>query len=136
MCAEGILTADDDKQVMNTTGKPVIFEWMPEADPQGSDIMLNYSDNELNIAYTENGALALRTSGSEVLDLFATIGALRNADEEEIIARFVSALHEDADLAMKTLFYARDVRGGLGGGQPLQAARFVAWRCGPLRAAR
>ncbi|MBQ6836177.1 MAG: DUF2828 domain-containing protein, partial [Clostridia bacterium] len=62
--------------------------------------MLNYSDNELNIAYTENGALTLRTSGSEVLDLFATIGALRNADEEEIIARFVSALNEDADLAM------------------------------------
>ena len=114
MCAEGILAADDDQQVMNTTGKPVIFEWMPEANPQGSDIMLNYSDNELNIAYTENGALTLRTSGSEVLDLFATIGALRNADEEEIIARFVSALHEDADLAMKTLFYARDVRGGLG----------------------
>ena len=48
------------------------------------------------------------------LDLFATAGGLRNAAEEEIRKRFVRAYAENADTAMKILFYARDVRGGLG----------------------
>lgn len=69
---------------------------------------------ENNKTYTENGALTYGTSLSDCLDLFATIGALRNADEEEIIKRFVRAYAEDPDMAMKTLFFARDIRGGLG----------------------
>ena len=55
-----------------------------------------------------------RSTGSELLDLFATVGALRRADEQEITDRFLRAWTEDNDLAMKLLFYARDVRGGLG----------------------
>ena len=51
---------------------------------------------------------------SDCLDLFATIGALRNAADEDVIRRFVKAYAEDPDLAMKTLFFARDIRGGLG----------------------
>ena len=76
--------------------------------------MLEYIKIEANRAYTENGALSYATTHSDCLDLFATIGALRSAGEQEIISRFQSAFAEDPDLAMKTLFFARDVRGGLG----------------------
>ena len=76
--------------------------------------MLNELKNEINRTLTENGAMALQTTGSDCLDLFATIGALRNAEEQEIIARFIRAYAEDRDLAMKMLFYCRDIRGGLG----------------------
>ena len=36
------------------------------------------------------------------------------ADDDEIITRFMRAYAENRDIAMKTLFYARDIRGGLG----------------------
>lgn len=67
-----------------------------------------------NQTHTENGAVAYRSTGKGCLDLFATIGALRRADESAICSRFLKAYAEDPDLAMKILFYARDVRGGLG----------------------
>ena len=76
--------------------------------------MLNELKNEENRTLTENGAATLLSTGSDCLDLFATIGALRNAREQEIIARFTRAYAEDRDLAMKMLFYSRDIRGGLG----------------------
>ena len=76
--------------------------------------MLEYLKNENNRTYTENGAVTHMTTYSDCLDLFATIGALRSRSEQEILNRFVRAFTEDPDLAMKTLFFARDVRGGLG----------------------
>lgn len=76
--------------------------------------MLEYLKNETNKALTENGAASYRTSCSDCLDLFATIGALRHVDENEIINRFMRAYTENPDIAMKILFFARDVRGGLG----------------------
>ena len=76
--------------------------------------MLEHLKNEANRTYTENGAVTYATTYSDCLDLFATIGALRSSDEQEIISRFVRAFTEDPNLALKTLFFARDVRGGLG----------------------
>ena len=76
--------------------------------------MLEHLKNEANRTYTENGAVTHTTTYCDCLDLFATIGALRSAGDQEILGRFVRAFTEDPDLAMKTLFFARDVRGGLG----------------------
>lgn len=67
-----------------------------------------------NITYTENGALTNASSLSSNLDLFSTIGAIRNQSTDEILRRFHNAYSEDKDLAIKILFFARDVRGGLG----------------------
>ena len=46
--------------------------------------MLEYIKNEANRTLTENGAVTHATTGSDCLDLFATVGALRSADEAEI----------------------------------------------------
>ena len=79
--------------------------------------MLKFLKKEANMTHTENGAVTYRSTQSECLDLFATIGALRRERDEEITNRFLRAYAEDADLAMKTLFFARDIRGGIGGGR-------------------
>lgn len=76
--------------------------------------MTEYIKQEANMTKTENGAAAYGSTGSECLDLFATVGALRRESDAEIITRFVRAYTEDPDAAMKLLFFARDIRGGLG----------------------
>ncbi len=76
--------------------------------------MLQYLKQEANKTFTENGAATLRTTHSDCLDLFATVGALRRESEEEITDRFMRAFSEDKDIAVKLLFFTRDVRGGLG----------------------
>ncbi len=76
--------------------------------------MLKYLKNEANITFTENGAVTYASTNSDCLDLFGTIGALRHADDKEIITRFIRAFTENPDIAMKLLFFARDIRGGLG----------------------
>ncbi len=71
---------------------------------------------KLNAAYTrtENGAVALNTTGDARLDFFGTAGSLRGADKERINRLFSEAYKEDPLFATKIAFYARDVRGGLG----------------------
>lgn len=76
--------------------------------------MLQYLKKESNKTFTENGAVTLKTTDSDCLDLFAAIGALRRESDEEITARFMRAFAENKDIAMKLLFFARDIRGGLG----------------------
>lgn len=76
--------------------------------------MLNYLKEEANRTHTENGALTYVSTQSDCLDLFASIGALRREEEREIVDRFLCAYDENPDLAMKTLFFARDVREGMG----------------------
>ncbi len=76
--------------------------------------MLEYLKKEANKTVTENGAATYLTTESDCLDLFATIGALRRESDSEILTRFVRAYSENKDIAMKLLFFARDIRGGLG----------------------
>ena len=47
--------------------------------------MLKELKNTANLTYTENGAATNLTSFSDCVDLFGTIGALRHADDEEVI---------------------------------------------------
>ncbi len=76
--------------------------------------MLQFLKQEANYTYTENGARTHISTLSHCLDLFGTIGALRSAPEEDILRRFSHAHAEDPDIARKTLFFGRDIRGGLG----------------------
>lgn len=71
-------------------------------------------NNEYNVSITENGAVGYRTTGKELLDLNFAVASLRKMTDEEVAKRFMKAFCEDQILAMKWLFYARDVRGGLG----------------------
>ena len=48
-------------------------------------MFLDYLKKEENITYTENGAVTYRSTKSHCLDLFATIGALRNSEGSEIV---------------------------------------------------
>jgi hypothetical protein len=63
--------------------------------------------------YTENGQLARSSTGSSLLDLYGTVGSLRTRPTD-VTGMFVSAFAEDALLATKLSFYARNIRGGLG----------------------
>ena len=71
-------------------------------------------NNEYNVSVTENGAIGYRTTGKELLDLNFAVASLRNMSDAEVVKRFKKAFFEDQILAMKWLFMARDVRGGLG----------------------
>lgn len=75
---------------------------------------LNALENESNKKLTENGADALSSTMDALIDLFGTIGAMRERTDTDIINTFIKAYAEDKLLAMKTLFYARDIREGLG----------------------
>jgi hypothetical protein len=67
-----------------------------------------------NVKLTENGARAYSTTGKALLDLFSQIGALRPRTEQEIASKYAAAFAADPMLATKMLFYAGNVRGGLG----------------------
>jgi len=80
-----------------------------------------------NVSVTENGAIGYRTTGKNLLDLNFAVASLRFASDEDIIARFKKAFFEDKMLAMKWLFFARDIRGGLGERRLFRTAmRFIA----------
>lgn len=68
----------------------------------------------LNTTLTENGAQALKSTLSPTLDFFSVAGALRNRDTTEVLDLFSKAYASNPLYAMKSLFYARDIRGGLG----------------------
>lgn len=76
--------------------------------------MLEDMKKNSNLTFTENGAVTNGTTGSDCLDLFSGIGAFRYKSDGEIIKPFIKAFTENPDMAMKILFFGRDVREGLG----------------------
>ncbi len=67
----------------------------------------------LNTTKTENGDLAHKSTGSACLDFFSLCGGMRKniSDLEKI---FTKAYAENPVVAVKILFYMRNIRGGLG----------------------
>lgn len=78
------------------------------------DSLVSTLDNEFNYSMTENGALGFRTTGKELLDINFRISSFRNESDDEVSRQFAKAYYENKVLAVLWLFYAGDVRGGVG----------------------
>ena len=76
--------------------------------------MLEFLKKEANYKYTQNGGLTHESTENYCLDLFFGAGAMRGAAEADIKAAVVRAFAEDPVKTLKIIFFARDVRGGLG----------------------
>lgn len=76
--------------------------------------LLDGLKDEFNYGVTENCAKKHLTTKSDVLDMFALCGSYRNRSDDDCILAFKKAYEENAELALKCLFYLRDVRGGQG----------------------
>ena len=63
---------------------------------------------------TENGMTTSSSSLNNCVNLFFQIGAMRGKSRIELIGAFIKAYNEQPLVAMKLLFWARDVRGGAG----------------------
>lgn len=70
--------------------------------------------NEASTVLTENGAKAFDTTKDPCLDFYSVVGSLREADKDRITLLFQEAYDKDPLTAVRTVFYARDIRGGLG----------------------
>ena len=68
--------------------------------------------SDTNYGYTENGGIKHASTLNKVLDMFALGGSMRNRSNDDVIRIFREAYEEDASLALKCLFYLRDIRGG------------------------
>lgn len=75
---------------------------------------IQHEIEEDDVSVTENGAVGYRTTGKALLDLNFSVASLRSKSDAEIVRKFKSALDEDRIAAIRWLFFARDVRGGLG----------------------
>lgn len=78
---------------------------------------MNLSDaikKEMSWSVTANGADCLNTTLNSCLDMFGRAGSLRAADAYDKQELFRKAYEENDTLAMRLLFYTRDIRGGYG----------------------
>ena len=63
---------------------------------------------------TENSANAFKTAGNSLLDINFAVSSLRGRSKEAIEKMFSDAFYINNLLAVKWLFFARDIRGGMG----------------------
>ena len=67
-----------------------------------------------NNALTVNGAVTHSTSLNNVVDLFFLAGASRSIEENQIRTLLEKSWAEDAELTLKLIFWAGDIRQGIG----------------------
>ena len=72
------------------------------------------AENNLRKTLTENGAVAYATTVKEMLGFNFKLAGYRKASEEEIRRDFGRVYYEDPLLAVKFIFWVRDIRGGAG----------------------
>lgn len=75
---------------------------------------MNGLTDATNFGCTENGAITHRTTKSDLLNMFALGGSMRNRPDDDIKLMFRKAYAEEPTLALRCLFYLRDCRGGAG----------------------
>ena len=69
---------------------------------------------DMNYTLTENSGITHKSTMSDVLDMFAMGGSMRSRSDNDVIHMFKKAYEENSTLALRCLFYLRDVRGGAG----------------------
>lgn len=92
----------------------IILPESHESNTNDNTNLVNELEKSTNVAYTANGAISNRTSLDAVLDFFASAGAMRYSEGGKIFDLFHKAFVQDNLLALKCLFYFRDIRGGQG----------------------
>ena len=74
----------------------------------------NGTGREDGLVETENGALAYASHPSAFADFFFKVSSMRQWDADAKRAAFSKCLAADPELALRLLFFVRDIRGGLG----------------------
>ena len=70
--------------------------------------------NENNYQMTENGAVGYKSTGKVLTDLNFRVSSMRNRVTTDDMNLFIKAMDEDLEYAIKWLFFARDIRYGMG----------------------
>ena len=71
-------------------------------------------NRENNYQLTENGAVGYKSTGSALTDLNFRVTSMRNGITRDDMFLFCEAMNDNLEYAIKWLFFARDVRGGMG----------------------
>lgn len=79
-----------------------------------SAVNRNNTQTEDNISFTDNGAVALKSSLNNLVDFFFCIGSMRGKEPQNYLPLFESAYQQNSTLALQTVLWLRDVRGGAG----------------------
>lgn len=70
-------------------------------------------EKELNYTKTENEDIAYKSTLNKNLDLFGLMGSVERGSTN-LLKLFVDAYEENQELAIRNLFYLRDIRSGMG----------------------
>ena len=71
-------------------------------------------NKENNYQRTENGAVGYKSTGKTLVDLNFRVSSMRNGVSTSDMQLFIDAMNDNLEYAIKWLFFARDVRGGMG----------------------
>lgn len=76
--------------------------------------LLRNLKEQSNKTLTQNGAVTYKSTMTKLYDLFAQGASMRGSSESDCVLMFKEAYEENPTMALKCLFYLRDIRGGQG----------------------